>query len=101
MAWGDGLAALVGQRWGRHSYKILGSQKSWEGSGTMALVSFLVTGLLLSFTHSFSPGILAIAAIVALASTGLESFSRWGIDNLTVPVGSALLAFGCSQLWLR
>lgn len=100
MAWGDGLAALVGQRWGSHPYEILGSHKSWEGSSTMALVSFSITGILLSFTYGFSLEILAIAAIVALFSAGLESFSRWGIDNLTVPVGSALLAFAVSQLWL-
>lgn len=33
MAWGDGLAALVGQNFGRHRYQVWGATKSWEGSG--------------------------------------------------------------------
>ena len=100
MAWGDGLAALVGQRWGKHGYKVFNAQKSWEGSGTMALIGFGVTGGLLTFHFGFAGEIVIIAAIVAVISTGLETFSRWGIDNLTVPVGSSLLAFGLAHLCL-
>ena len=100
MAWGDGLAALVGQRWGKHPYKVWGSQKSWEGTGTMAGIAFGVTGGLLTVNFGFSGEIVIIAAIVAVVSAGLESFSRWGIDNLTVPVGSSLLAFGLAQFYL-
>ena len=29
MTWGDGLAALIGQRFGEHKYKVWGMQKSW------------------------------------------------------------------------
>ncbi|MFM1842341.1 MAG: hypothetical protein RLZZ490_1077 [Cyanobacteriota bacterium] len=100
MAWGDGLAALVGQRWGKHAYKIFNAQKSWEGSGTMALIGFGITGGLLTFHFGFAGEILIIAAIVAVVSTALETFSRWGIDNLTVPLGSSLLAFGLAHLCL-
>src|SRR4028119_457696 len=39
MTWGDGLAALIGQKFGKHRYQVLGIQKSWEGSLTMALTS--------------------------------------------------------------
>ncbi len=39
MALGDGLAALVGQNFGQHPYKIFGSGKSLEGSLTMLGVS--------------------------------------------------------------
>lgn len=100
MAWGDGLAALVGQRWGNHPYKVFNAQKSWEGSGTMAMIGFGVTSGLLTLHFGFSGTILIIAAIVAVVSTGLETFSRWGIDNLTVPVGSSLLTYGLVQLFL-
>jgi phytol kinase len=100
MAWGDGLAALVGQRWGKHPYLIFGAKKSWEGSGTMALIGFGITSGLLTFHFGFSGAILPIAAIVAIVGTGLETFSRWGIDNLTVPVGSSLLAFGLANICL-
>ena len=100
MAWGDGLAALVGQRWGKHPYNVLDSKKSWEGSGTMAIIGFGITSGLLTIHFVFSGPIILIAAIVAVVSTGLETFSRWGIDNLTVPVGSSLLAFGLAQFLL-
>ena len=47
MTWGDGLAALVGQNFGRHPYVIFGNKKSIEGSLTMALASFVVSVLVL------------------------------------------------------
>ena len=100
MAWGDVLAALVGQRWGKHPYNVLDSKKSLEGSGTMAIIGFGITSGLLTIHFGFSGPIILIAAIVAVVSTGLETFSRWGIDNLTVPVGSSLLAFGLAQFLL-
>lgn len=98
MTWGDGLAALVGQNFGRHPYKILGSTKSWEGSLTMLLISFVVSLLVLGLTTGFTTPVLAIATLVALAATGLETLSFYGLDNLTVPLGSALLAYGLMTL---
>jgi phytol kinase len=95
MTWGDGLAALVGQRFGKHKYTLWGMQKSWEGSLTMAIASFVVSGLILQLSQSGNGWqIGAIAFAIALFATGLEAFSKYGIDNLTVPVGSAALAFG-------
>ncbi len=94
MTWGDGLAALVGQNFGRHPYKIVGSPKSWEGSATMLLVSFTVSLPILGFTAGFTASIGLIAALVALAATILETLSFYGLDNLTVPLGSAVLAYG-------
>ncbi|TAF51750.1 MAG: phosphatidate cytidylyltransferase [Oscillatoriales cyanobacterium] len=45
MTWGDGLAAVIGQKYGKHLYRVWGMQKSWEGSATMYLVSFAVSSL--------------------------------------------------------
>jgi phytol kinase len=93
MTWGDGLAALVGQRFGKHPYKLWGMQKSWEGSVTMALVSFTVCSLILFLVQGVTWQSWGVAALVALVAASLEAFSRLGIDNLTVPLGSAGLAF--------
>ncbi|MBD2385684.1 diacylglycerol/polyprenol kinase family protein [Cylindrospermum sp. FACHB-282] len=98
MAWGDGLAALIGQRFGKHKYKILGSQKSWEGSLTMTLVSYLVSSLILLETQGNLWQTWVISLLVAVFATALEAFSFLGIDNLTVPLGSAALAFMLTQL---
>lgn len=97
MAWGDGLAAIVGQRWGAHPYQIWGMRKSWEGSLAMFGVSFMAVGLLLGLTSGNWTIGLMIASVVAVAATGLESFSAWGLDNLTVPLGSAFLTYYLSQ----
>jgi phytol kinase len=91
MTWGDGLAALIGQRWGRHLYKLWGMQKSWEGSLTMLTVSFIVSSLILLEVQGAGWQTWLVSLGVALVATGLEAFSKLGIDNLTVPLGSALI----------
>ncbi|WP_096607150.1 diacylglycerol/polyprenol kinase family protein [Calothrix sp. NIES-2100] len=93
MTWGDGLAALIGQRFGQHKYKVFGSQKSWEGSLTMTFVSYLVSSLILLGVQGNIWQTWVISLLVAVVATGLEAFSLLGIDNLTVPLGSAALAF--------
>jgi phytol kinase len=98
MAWGDGLAALIGQRFGKHKYNVLGGQKSLEGSLTMTLVSFIVSILILQSVQGNTWETWLISAVVAIVATGLEAISFLGIDNLTVPLGSAALAFVLNQL---
>lgn len=98
MTWGDGLAALIGQRFGKHHYKIWGIQKSWEGSLTMAVVSYIVSSLILLSVQGNIWQTWLISQIVALVATSLEAFSKFGIDNLTVPLGSAAIGFALSQL---
>ena len=100
MAWGDGLAALVGQQYGKHPYKIWGMQKSWEGSLTMTLVSYLVSSLILLAVQGNIWQIWVVSLAVAIAATVLEAFSKLGIDNLTVPLGSAAVGFFLMQLLL-
>ena len=99
MTWGDGLAALIGRQYGHHYYYLLGIQKSWEGSGTMLAISYLVCSLIFLAVYGTSWQIWLVSAIVALIATALEAFSIFGIDNLTVPLGSAALGFGLIQ-WL-
>jgi phytol kinase len=99
MTWGDGLAALIGQRFGRHGYEVLGMTKSWEGTATMAIASTIVSSAILIPTYGLSWPIGIISLVVALLATGLEAFSKFGIDNLTVPLGSAFISFALVQWW--
>lgn len=98
MCWGDGLAALVGQRWGRHGYEIWGEKKSWEGSLTMAVASTLVVLAVLGGLQGLSWSLVAIALGVAIAATIFEAISKYGIDNLTVPIGAAATALALTRL---
>ncbi len=98
MTWGDGLAALVGQRFGTHPYKLWDMQKSYEGSLTMAIVSYGVSLLILLNVQGNRWQTWLISLLVAIVATGLEAFSKFGIDNLTVPLGSAALCFALWQL---
>ena len=98
MTWGDGLAAVIGQRFGRHPYKLWDMTKSWEGSLTMGLISFLVSLAILVATQGNIWQVWLTSLAVALIATGLEAFSKFGIDNLTVPISSAALSFFLSQL---
>ncbi len=98
MTWGDGLAALIGKRFGKHPYEVWGMKKSWEGSLTMALASYAVSSLILLGVQGNVWQSWVVSVAVALVATGLEAFSKLGVDNLTVPLGSAALAFFLSQI---
>ncbi|MBG0743087.1 MAG: phosphatidate cytidylyltransferase [Cylindrospermopsis raciborskii KL1] len=99
MAWGDGLAALIGQRFGKHKYYLFGVNKSWEGSLTMTVVSYLVSVIILLAARGNSWQIWLVSALVSILATLLESVSFLGIDNLTVPIGSAILAYSLTQIF--
>ena len=98
MTWGDGLAALVGQRYGKHPYQIWGEKKSWEGSATMFLASYIVCASILLCVQGAAAATWLIAGLGAIAATALEAVSKYGIDNLSVPLGTAAVCFGLGLL---
>ena len=87
MTFGDGLAGLIGKSFNSKSWKFLNQKKSLFGTLTMFLTSLIVVSSLGYAQHnSFSFNYLTIAFIATL----LEQFSILGIDNLIVPLSSAL-----------
>lgn len=85
MGLGDGMAALVGTKWGKHKYKIRGiGKKSIEGTFAMFVASFLVV-------YFISPAGAWVSLLVALFSSLVENISPSGVDNATVPILSSLL----------
>jgi len=84
MGWGDGLAAMVGSKWGKK--KIGSLDKSILGCSTMAIVSFLVTLIALVVSSSLSVNTVIFASIlVGVAAMVVEALTPWGLDNITVP----------------
>lgn len=96
MGYGDGFASIVGERWGRVTTWMRASGKSAAGTVTMFVASFvavvafvLATGAEESVVHAT----IAAAGTAALAA-GVELVTPYGLDNLTVPITTALFYFG-------
>jgi dolichol kinase len=92
MAYGDSLAAIFGETWGRHKYRIF-ETKSFEGSAGMFLgsfvsltLAFLYFGLL--FPLTFNPLVPAFA--IACLVTVVEGVCPRGLDNIAVPFVGAI-----------
>ncbi len=92
MGYGDGLAAVIGGRWGKR--RIWG-RKTQLGTLVMALVTFIVLIFfsvwynlkgVWSFPWWFS--LILIAATVALT----EAYTPYGLDNISVPLVATLLS---------
>jgi len=87
MTFGDGLAGIIGKSYKSNSWTLFKQKKSLFGTVTMFLTSFVVICLIgYSQQNSFNLNYLAIAFFATL----LEQFSILGIDNLIVPIFSAL-----------
>jgi phytol kinase len=90
MTWGDALAAVLGRRYGRRRYTVLGATRSLEGSLVMFGASALATWLALALLDA-GGNPLGLALATAVGAALAESISPWGLDNLTVPAASALV----------
>ena len=92
MGYGDGLAALIGSKWGKRKLPLRGSNKSVLGSLTMAVVTFLITFIgLVSFTSMGFGSVLAVSLLLALVCTFVEAYTPLALDNITVPLIASLL----------
>jgi phytol kinase len=100
MAWGDGLAALVGQRYGRHPYEIWGSKKSWEGSIALGVVGYIVVTVVLLIAQGNVAASWLVGIPVGVAGVGMEWIGKWGMDNVMVPVGVAGVAYWLNGILL-
>ena len=92
---GDGFAGLVGQAVKKHNPKIYGS-KSLLGFLTNLVVSFAVP---LVFEAVFGMGLKVWhCALIGFFSASLELISSFGLDNITVTLGTAFLSFSIIYL---
>jgi phytol kinase len=93
MALGDGLAGLIGPQIPSIRWQVLGQTKSLAGTGAMAAASLLALGGLTALASGLGlaapswPSLLLLTGV----ATGLEQLSRYGGDNLTVPLATGML----------
>ena len=97
LVYGDGFAALIGQKFGKIKYTVFGGTKSLEGSLTMFVITTVMSVFVwMVFTSIGYPmpefNIVYIIANSAIA-TVCEAISYGGIDNLTVPAVTSILYY--------
>lgn len=83
LGWGDGIAPIVGSRYGKLKYEVL-SSKSVEGSLSMLIAAFAAS---VFFVWLIIPNELNIVRILLLSAiaTVVEACSPKEIDNLLIP----------------
>ncbi len=104
---GDGIAPIIGAKFGKHKYTIGKSTRSIEGSIAVFLASFLGAWMCWSVLDFFATGglpifnvwhIAILGFICALSATLIEGLSPAGLDNITVPLLTAAIIMLCALL---
>ncbi len=88
MAFGDGLAGLIGKTLQSPSWIIWGQKKSVIGTLTMFLMSLIPLVYINQISES-GVNLIEILAITVLAVI-IEQISKFGLDNISVPLSVAL-----------
>ncbi|MEZ4357775.1 MAG: DUF92 domain-containing protein [Eubacteriales bacterium] len=89
MGYGDGFAAIVGKKFGKIRYPFKNMKKTLEGSLILFVAAFTISALVLLI---FRPeNVIRDAFILAMAAALIELITPLGFDNLTLPLGLALL----------
>ena len=92
MAYGDGLAGLLGRMIKSKRYKLSDTKKSVAGSITMFVISTLLIGGYLAYWHQDvffdTPHWPLVTVLIGFAITAIEAISEKGTDNITVPLGT-------------
>jgi phytol kinase len=104
MAFGDGLAGLLGPLVRSPSWSLFGQRKSLVGPGAMAIASAAVLTLLwilqapaaeasaaATWAAAGPPQAAAAIVLITAVAVGLEQLSAFGLDNLSVPLAVGLL----------
>ncbi len=99
MYFGDGLAAPIGIKYGKHEWIVNGSKRTFEGTLTLVVFGFLGAIFAGWFFGIFNYGLLnwnlllfysVIAVIIAAI---LEFISPKGYDNFVLPIGTTAILF--------
>lgn len=103
-AWGfgDAFAALIGKRFGKHkiNWNYINGKKSWEGTTSMFLVSFLSVTVILMIRGGLHPvECIIIAVVTAVVSAAVELYTPNGMDTVTCPFAAMAVILPLIQLF--
>lgn len=91
MGYGDGFAAVIGEKYGSTKLNIGSTVKSLEGSLMVFFFGFAISGFVFASTGDAWWGIKAL--LVGFVSAALELYTKDGFDNITLPLGTSLLSY--------
>lgn len=92
LALADAGAALVGTTYGKHRYRIVGEDRTLEGSCVFMALAFLSVFVSMEHLGGFDGTSSAQTALAAaLLTTSVEAVSPRGSDNLTIPLSLCLI----------
>lgn len=86
LAWGDGLAALIGRKYGTVTYDLYGQKRSFQGSMAMFLSSYAVLFLLFLWDDIPLWQVVTYGFIISIIATLTEAISYRDWDNFTIPI---------------
>jgi phytol kinase len=88
MSYGDGMASLIGMKYGKTEYNVLGDTKTIEGSLTMFLV--LIITLVIALSYYGKPTNFLTVGLVALVASIFEGITPKGLDNITASFSAVI-----------
>ena len=92
MSYGDGFASIIGLKFGKTKYKVFGDKKSYVGSFTMFVFTFLATIVaVLYYGISITSTLLLVLLLISFVSAIVEGLTPKGLDNLSVPFVAAFI----------
>jgi dolichol kinase len=97
MSYGDGFASLIGMKYGKNKYNLVGDVKSFIGSASMFLFTFIMMIVAIFYYNFINNNIeintmlFVFLAIFAAVGAVVEGITPKGLDNLTVPFAIAIL----------
>ncbi len=94
LGWGDGIAPYIGGKYGKHKYKLLGREKSIEGSIAVLLAGLfgsILLYILVFYSFPTATQLLWIF-ILGVIATLVEAVSPSDVDNLLIPAVLIIVA---------
>jgi phytol kinase len=92
MSYGDGLASLIGIKYGKRKYTVFKDTKSYVGSIVMFVCTFLLLIIaLLFYAEPVTTRVAVYLLCMAGVATIVEGITPLGLDNLSVPFVAALM----------
>jgi phytol kinase len=86
MSYGDGLASLIGIKYGMRKYTVFRDTKSYVGSVAMFVCTFLLLVIaLLFYAEPVTSRVVVYLLCMAGVATIVEGVTPLGLDNLSVP----------------